>query len=160
MLEPLKSFLSKLARDDAELDLEDARLCATALMVEAALADGVYATIEEELISEVVKATWKLGDEAAAALLDQAEQVAEQAVDQHRFTKVVKRLPEPERIALIEGLWRVVFADGEESPYEEAFVRKIADLLHVDPRASRLARQRVLAETGAALGDDDGESAR
>ncbi len=144
----MKGWLERLTGDEDDVDIEDARLSAAALLVEAALADGIYADVEEELIRGIMRTVWSLDDAASAKLLDQAEQIAEQAVDQHRFTRVVKVLPETEREQLVEQLWRVVFADGEESPFEEAFVRRVADLLHVDPRASRLARKRVLDEGG------------
>lgn len=125
------------------VELDEARICATALLVEAALSDGVYAEIEADQITQIVRESFGLDDAKAAVLIEEAETRAEAAVDQHGFTKVVKRLPLAEREGLVESLWRVVFADGEESPDEEAMVRKLADLLHVDPRASRIARRRA-----------------
>lgn len=127
-------------------DLDEARVCATALLVEAALSDGIYADIEAEQIQTIVRDTFKVDSEAAARIVDEAEARAEQAADQHGFTNVVKRLALAEREQLVESLWRVVFADGEESPFEEALVRRVADLLHVDPRKSRLARRKAAGE--------------
>jgi uncharacterized tellurite resistance protein B-like protein len=132
--------------------LEEARVCATALLVEAALSDGIYADIESEQIRDIVRTSFGVDEAAAANILSNAEELAETAADQHRFTNIVKRLPLNEREQLVENLWRVVFADGEETPEEEAMVRKLADLLHVDPRASRLARRKA-ADGGALPGD-------
>jgi len=123
--------------------LDEARVCATALLVEAALADGIYADVEAERIREIVASSFNVDAATAARILADAEGRAEEAADQHGFTNVVKRLPLAEREALVESLWEVVFADGEEAPEEEAMVRKLADLLHVDPRASRLARRKA-----------------
>lgn len=148
MLDWVKSMLVKIEKDEALVDLAEARLCATALLVETAMSDGIYATIEEGMIHGLVRDTWEIPDADAAELVEQAEQIAEQAVDQHRFTRVVKRLPEDERVAVIEGMWHVVFSDGEESPFEDAFVGRIAALLHVSNRASRLARQRAFELAG------------
>ena len=117
-----------------EAELDEARICATALLVEAALSDGVYAEIESDQITQIVCESFGLDAATAAPLIEEAENRAEAAVDHHGFTKVVKRLPLDERERLVESLWRVVFADGEESPDEEAMVRKLADLLHVDRR--------------------------
>ena len=136
-------------------DLYEARVSATALLVEAALADGIYADIESDMITAMVTDTFGLDAKSTAKLIDDAEQRAEASVDHHRFTRVVKTLPLAEREKFIESLWRVVFADGEEDAFEEAFVRKIADLVAVDPRIARLARKRV-REGGA--GDAAGES--
>jgi uncharacterized tellurite resistance protein B-like protein len=127
----------------AGASLDEARICATALLVEAALSDGIYADIEADQIRAILRSSFNVDDATAGRILAAAEDHAEGAADHHRFTNVVKRLPLEEREQLVESLWKVVFADGEESPEEQAMVRKLADLLHVDPRASRLARRKV-----------------
>ncbi len=142
MLEALKRFFGD-DRDPAADETRAGALAATALLVEAALADGVYADVEARVIRDVVASSFGLDRDAAARLLEEAEALAERAVDHHRFTTIVKHGALAERIAFVEALWRVTFADGEESPFEDAFVRRIADLIHVPPRDARLARQRV-----------------
>jgi uncharacterized tellurite resistance protein B-like protein len=131
---------------EAMAPLDEARLFAATLMVEAALSDGIYADIESAQIREIIRTSFGVDATTARRLLDEAETLAEQAVDHHRFTNVVKRLPLEERESLVENLWKVVFADGEEAPEEQAIVRKLADLLHVDPRASRLARRKIAGD--------------
>ena len=49
----------------------------------------------------------------------------------------------PERIRLIEHLWRISFADAQLNLYEDHYVRKIAHLLHVPNTDSMLARNRA-----------------
>lgn len=159
MLEGLKRFFAGLASGGGETGAsgsDDPRVCAAALLVEAALADGIYADVEEVRIREVVADVFAMTPEETAKLLDEAEGLAEEAVDHHRFTKVVKLLPLDQRERIVEALWRVVFADGEESAFEEAYVRRITDLLHVDPRTSRLARQRAAGEEDAGGPDGPG----
>lgn len=131
---------------DSGPPLDEARVCAATLMVEAALSDGIYADIESEQIRSIIATSFGVDAQTARRMLNEAEMRAEQAVDHHRFTNVVKQLPLEERERLVENLWKVVFADGEEAPEEEAMVRKLADLLHVDPRASRLARRRIAGD--------------
>lgn len=98
----------------------------------------------EELGTAVVAlmAMFELPDRDARALLDEA--------GAHRFTSyfgpvsIIKRLlPMESRIALIEHLWQVAFADGDLDTYEDHFVRKIAHLLYVTNTESMLARQRA-----------------
>jgi uncharacterized tellurite resistance protein B-like protein len=48
----------------------------------------------------------------------------------------------PERVRLVEHLWRVTFADGRLNLYEDHYVRKIAHLLYVPNTRSVLARNR------------------
>lgn len=122
----------------------DAHTAATTLLVEAALADGIYADCEQDQIKEILAAAFLLEPDAVNRMLDQAEELAEAAIDHHRFTKVVKTgLSEQDRIALIEQIWMVALADGEKSPFEDAFVRRIAPLLGIDDRERAFARARA-----------------
>jgi len=133
--------------DDSELHPElDPHVAATTLLVEAALADGIYADCEQAQIRDILGVAFGMDDARVERVLDQAESLAETAVDHHRFTKVVKScLAKQERIALLEQLWLVVLADGEKSPFEDAFIRRIAPLLAVDDRERVFARSRAEA---------------
>jgi len=125
----------------------DPHVAATALLVEAALADGIYADCEQDVITETLQAAFGMTEARAAEVLDKAEELAESAVDHHRFTKVVKTcLSEQERIGLIEHLWSVALADGEKSPFEDAFLRRISPLLGVSDRERVFARSRAEAK--------------
>ena len=53
-----------------------------------------------------------------------------------------------ERIALIEMLWEVAYADGELHDYEASLIRRITGLLYVSDRDSGEARKRVRARLG------------
>ena len=46
-----------------------------------------------------------------------------------------------ERISIIEGLYRVALADGEKSDIEDAYIRHVASLLHIDDISRAQARQ-------------------
>ncbi|MGD2131537.1 MAG: TerB family tellurite resistance protein [Maricaulaceae bacterium] len=156
MWSKIKSLVSARKGPGAPaLKLDEAQVCATALLVEVALSDGVYAEVEAEQIFEIIRDTFKLDDAQAAAILEEADNRAESAADHHGFTKVVKKLPLDERESLVDNMWRVVFADGQETPDEDAIMRKLAHLLHVDPRASRLSRRK--AADGNENGDGGGE---
>ncbi len=57
---------------------------------------------------------------------------------------VIKRdFSMPQRIALIEHLWRIAYAHGQLDLYEDHFARKIAHLLHVPNTQTMLARSRA-----------------
>ena len=125
----------------------DPHVAATALLVEAALSDGIYADVEEEQIKDTLAAAFSLDSETIDKVLNQAEELAETAIDHHRFTKVVKAcLTEQERGALIEHLWMVALADGEKSPFEDAFIRRISPLLAISDRERVFARSRAEAK--------------
>ena len=123
----------------------DPQVAAAALLVEAALVDGVYVNMESDAIAEILLETFKFDAAKADAVLAAGEELAEEAVGAHQFTKHVKKLPLAERVTIIEGLYRVVFSDGEKDKEEDAYVRHVASLLHVDDVSRAGARQRAQA---------------
>ncbi len=152
MLNWLKSMLS--GSEDTETEAgrtEDPKTAAAALLVETALSDGIYADIEEARILSVLQSTFGIEEDEAKTILEEAEDLAEQATGAHQYTKLVKSLKEEERIRFIEGLYYVSFADGEKCPYEDAFVRHVASLLHVQDRDRAEARKRAEQKSSAEL---------
>jgi uncharacterized tellurite resistance protein B-like protein len=80
----------------------------------------------------------------AVALLAEGRAKAEQLTSLYAPVTVIKReFSLPERIRLIEHLWRVAFIDARLDPYEDHYVRKIAHLLYVPNTDSMLARNRA-----------------
>lgn len=140
-------FKSMFAGSEDEGDTagrtDDPKVAAAALLVETALTDGIYAEIESERILDVLMQTFDLDREAADAILTEAEDLAEEATGAHQFTMQVKTLTEEQRISFIQGLYFVTLADGEKCPFEDAFVRHVASLLHVEDRARAEARKRA-----------------
>jgi len=51
---------------------------------------------------------------------------------------------------LMEMLWEVVFADGEEHAFETNLMRRLAGLLYVTDQESGAARRRVRTRLGLA----------
>ena len=123
----------------------DPQVAAAALMVEAALIDGVYVNIESDMIAEILLEVFGFDADRADAVLAEGEALAEEAVDSYQFTRHVKKLGMAERVSIIEGLYRVALSDGEKSPIEEAYIRQVASLLYVDDVSRAGARQRAEA---------------
>lgn len=121
-----------------------------ALLVEAALADGLYANIESDMIAEVLLDVFGLDADKADAILAEAETLAEEAVGSHQFTRHAKKLPLAERVKVVEALYRVVMADGERCQLEDTYVRHVAGLLHVDDVLRAQARRSAEARMNGA----------
>ena len=142
----MRSFLNKLFGSDRpeppvrDLDPYEA---AAALLVEAALVDGVYANLESDMIAEILVTSFNMNADRADEVLQRGELIAEEATDTHALTRHVKTLPTDERAGVIEGLYRVSLADGESCKYEESFIRHVANLLHVDDITRAQARKRA-----------------
>jgi len=145
VIDRLLSLLSG-AEGAPEDTREDAiRTALAALLVEAAHADGVYLDSERATIETVLAERFALDAAAATRLREAGEAAQAEAVDLVRFTRVLKEaVPHDERVGLLEEVWRVIYADGENDHEEAAMVRKLAGLLYVPDRDAGLARQRVL----------------
>jgi uncharacterized tellurite resistance protein B-like protein len=78
------------SRTPAERDM-DPKLAAAALLVEAALVDGVYVNIESDMIAEILLDAFDLEAEQVDELISEGETLAEEAVDSFNFTRHVKK---------------------------------------------------------------------
>lgn len=143
MFDALKRLFGSQEPDTGK-DL-DPHVAAAALLVEAALSDGVYANLESDTIAMILLESFDFDAERVDEMLRQGETLAEKAVGAHEFTKHVKRLPDGERARVIEALYRVSLADGERCKVEEAYIRHVASLLHVDDVTRAHARRRAEA---------------
>jgi uncharacterized tellurite resistance protein B-like protein len=127
-----------------------AEVAVGALLVEAALVDGVYVNIESDMIAEILLESFDFDADKADAVLAQAETLAEEAVGSHQFTKHAKKLALSDRVKVVEAIYRVILSDGERSDVEDAYVRHVASLLHVDDVARAEARKRAEVRTARA----------
>lgn len=143
----ISGFLRKLTGEGATpLTQDESRLAVAALLVIAANADHTYDDGERAQIERVLAERYGLSPAAAAALRAEGEEAERAALDLYRFTSRVKQhIAYEERAAVIEAMWRVVLADGEREKHEEALMRRVTDLLGLDPRDSIEARRRVEA---------------
>lgn len=148
MMKSLRSLFA--AKTPAELPMP-AEIAVAALLVEAALVDGVYVNIESDMIAEILLESFDFDADKADAVLAQAETLAEEAVGSHQFTKHAKKLALQDRVKVIEAIYRVVLADGERSDEEEAYVRQVAGLLYVDDVSRAEARRRAEARVAGAV---------
>ncbi|MBY5991116.1 TerB family tellurite resistance protein [Ferrimonas balearica] len=110
----------------------DARLACAALLLEVSRSDGAHSPEEKAAIWHLLQEGFQLSERELTLLFDQALEASEEASDLFAFTSVAKKnLSHEQKLALIQGLWRVAFADGTLDPEEEGIIRKVADLLYV-----------------------------
>ena len=124
-------------------------LAAAVLMVEAARLDGDFDLSERQSIRALVTGHFGLDEEEADALINEAEFVHDDTNHLVRFTRTIKdSYPPEERIAIIEMLWEVVYADGVLHDYEANLLRRIGGLIYVSDRDRGAARKRVMERLG------------
>ncbi len=85
--------------------------------------------------------TFALSDDEAARLTDLAETTAGQASDLFGFTsRINEHLDMPDKLRMVEQMWRVAYAEGCLSDHERHVLWRISDLLHVPQAAYVHAR--------------------
>jgi uncharacterized tellurite resistance protein B-like protein len=149
MLERLLKALTGAA-ETGDDPVEAGRIAIAAVLVEAARSDDTYHGHEQAMIDRVLAQRFGLPPAQAAALRAQGEEAQAEAVDLVRFTRAIKdAVPHEDRVAVIEAVWRVIYADGELDHNESSLVRRLSGLLYVPDQDAGLARQRVTDEARA-----------
>lgn len=151
MLKSLGQFIDDLVRPGASAipATDELRLCATALLIHATAIDGQVTEAEQAQLADIVAAQYGVSGEALRALIIEAERREQRAIDIYGFTSRLKaELSDAERLALIEVMWDIAYADGTLDPLEDNLIWRTAELLGV-PSRDRLAAKaaRRLAGT-------------
>ena len=146
MIERLLKSLTGSA-EPGDDPVEAGRVAIAAVLVEAARSDGHYHGREQRTIDRVLAERFGLTPFEAASLRARGEEAQAEAVDLVRFTRAIKdAVPHEDRVAVIEAVWRVIYADGDLDHNESSLVRRLSGLLYVPDQDAGLARQRVTAE--------------
>ena len=141
---------SKVVQDKDDFCHELAELV-TALMVEAAAADGQIGEAETQLITDCVSSQFNLDDGEMKQVLENALNDADDRIELH---SLIRRLRDKsdyeERIGVMEMVWMVVLADGRLDKIERQLMRRLAGLLFVTDVDSGLAGQKARQRLGLA----------
>ena len=102
-----------------------------ALLIHAAKIDENYTEREEEIIK---KTLIELGaeKEIIRQTIKDAKSIEENSNQILDFTKEVKKLPETDKIKIIEALWSIIYSNKEADIYETNLMRRLAGLLYID----------------------------
>ena len=138
--------LMRLLETPAPARVRHTRLSVAVLLMEAAQQDDKFDSSERMIIEKLLTKRFDLTAAECFKLMAVAEAQARQLVQLHGHTSdIAHELSPDERIALVEMLWEVAYADGVLDPQEDLLIRRIAGLIYVTDRDRVLARQRVLA---------------
>jgi uncharacterized tellurite resistance protein B-like protein len=112
----------------------DTKLAACALLLELAHADDQFTQREFDHLQSAVTRQFGLDLREAEELLALAEKARAQANDLWQFTSLIKEnYSRGQKMVLLEIMWGVVYADGELAAKEEYLMRKICNLLDLEP---------------------------
>jgi uncharacterized tellurite resistance protein B-like protein len=128
-------------------------LAVASLLHEVTRVDLASSEVERAAAEHALADLFELPPRDAAALLAEGRERAKQLTSYFAPVSVIKRvLALPERVHLVEHLWRIAYADGRLDSHEDHYVRKIAHLLYVPNTQSMLTRNRVRVTPGPKAG--------
>ncbi|MBP6011298.1 MAG: TerB family tellurite resistance protein [Alphaproteobacteria bacterium] len=140
MFDKIVAYLEKRMEANAiNPDPFDRRQVAVAaLLVEASRLDGHYDAVEQGTVIRLLRDTLKLPAEQARTLLSLAEVRQANTYDNWIFCEAIKRgYSIAERAEIVTDLWKVAFADGQLSRFEDEMI-------------ARAAKELGLSDAGAA----------
>lgn len=154
MLDAIKSFFrsSMVPAPEPQPGAPDLRLAACALLLELAHADEAFTAEERRHVEGAVRRQFGLDAEQAERLLALAQEARARAVDMWQFTSLIaEHYSLGQKMVLAEMMWGLVYADGELAQREDYLMRKISNLLRLEPGYLAEARKRF---EGGDAGED------
>ncbi len=150
MFDSIKNFFRASMSPNPDVEPErgtqDLRLAACALLLELAYADDEFTADERQHVESAIRRQFGLGHPEAEKLLELAEEARHQAVDLWQFTNLIaENYSLGQKMVLAEIMWGLVYSDGELASKEDALMRKICNLLRLEPGYLAQARKRVAA---------------
>ena len=150
MIESIRALLSRAMsgatlHPAAPAGPDRTSLAACVLLLELAHADGEFSPAERSHIEGALARHFGLAPAAASELIALAEEARAGAVDEFQFTRVLTaEFDLGQKMVLAEVMWGVILADGQLSEHETYLLRKLANLLEIQPgylaQARRAAR--------------------
>jgi uncharacterized tellurite resistance protein B-like protein len=128
-------------------DLHGLHLATAALLFEMLRADDEEHPDERRALEQALASSFDLSETETRELSELADREAADSISLHQFTGLINQHFTPgQKVQVVEMLWQVAFADGHLDPYEEALVRKIADLIYVPHRDFIQSKLRVVGQ--------------
>ena len=149
MLSAIKSFFATKLQPVAEGEPPEetgdrVRLAACAILMELAHADDEFTDSERSHIESALVRHFALTPDTARELMALAERENRTAVDHFQFTRLISANYDlGQKMLLAEIMWGVVTADGRIAEHEAYLVRKISNLLDLEPGYLSEAKRRA-----------------
>lgn len=160
MLDAIRSFVAKhiapadapqAARSPSPAGPEPApdrlKIAACALLLEVAHADDEFTPAEQAHIEEALGRHFGLDEATRRELLALAAAERREAIDHYQFTHLINEHYDlGQKMVLAELMWGVILTDGKVGSHEAYVIRKLANLLELEPAYLSQARRRAAPE--------------
>jgi len=153
MIDRITQFFSQFiepgtrsSREDGERALQ---VATAALLMEMMRMDFDVTDDERASVAGTLCREFALDAAQVAELMALAEQEARQASGYHQFTSLINKACDlPQKVRIVENLWRVAMADGHLDAHETHLMRKLGDLLYIPHAEFVAAKQRARTAAG------------
>tara|TARA_B100001989_G_scaffold186209_1_gene135793 strand:- start:788 stop:1240 length:453 start_codon:yes stop_codon:yes gene_type:complete len=135
VIKKIKDLITKISNkeeiEESSNILQLDRACA-ALLVEIAFADKDFDEREKESLKQSLLKSYAIDIETINEIINDAEKTVEESTSLYEYTRIVNdEFEYPQKLNLLENLWKVAYADETLDKYEEHLLRKISDLIHI-----------------------------
>ena len=135
MIKKIKDLITKISNkeeiEESSNILQLDRACA-ALLVEIAFADKDFDEREKESLKQSLLKSYAIDIETINEIINDAEKTVEESTSLYEYTRTVNdEFEYPQKLNLLENLWKIAYADETLDKYEEHLLRKISDLIHI-----------------------------
>lgn len=130
----LKKFRRVLETDAApdQDPAERVRVATSVILLEVANVDEEFTDEERNHLLETIRSRFDMDAAEADELLETARAARDGSVDLWQFTHSInEHCTIPEKIRIIEEVWRMICADGMLDAYEDHLVRRLSFLLNL-----------------------------
>ncbi|HET9440181.1 MAG TPA: TerB family tellurite resistance protein [Longimicrobiales bacterium] len=156
-MDPIKKFFAQRMQPDAPTNgnglskgkPDPLHVAACALLLELAHADETFTEAERQHIHAIMMRHFALDFDTAQELMQLAEEQRRQSVDVFQFANLVRSSYDVgQKTLLAEIMWGLILTDGEIARHESYMLRKIANLLDLEPGYLSKARAAAAAKLG------------
>jgi uncharacterized tellurite resistance protein B-like protein len=132
MISALKALFETTGRETDEELTNRTNLAAAALMIETARADFSQDPEEELALQKLLASSLQLEPGRVETLMQEAGDRVDESTSLYEFTRVINdHYSAQQKLALVDAMWKVAFADGNLDKYEEHLIRQVAELTYV-----------------------------
>jgi len=119
-----------------------------ALLLEVAHSDGHYQGAEAKVVHDLLAGMFNLPADLIVELVDFARDHQQNSTDLFQFAREINaHFTLEEKLAVMEGVWRIIYADGVLDKFEDALARQLATLLRLSHKEAIGCKVKVLDES-------------
>ena len=128
-------------------ELEKVQVATCVILIEVAKSDYDFSSIEKTTVEAIMKRDFQISAEAAEDLIEIAKRSRGESIDLFEFTNLInKNYSKEEKKKVIEGAWKIIYADKKLDKYEDHLIHRLAKLLRLDHEDLIEAKLKALHE--------------